>query len=393
MDSVLQRLAIRGVVKRSSLSLESDIADAADYCDAQIHQLSELSLSSCAEVDSAVEVVEGQSGLDDIVDQFTAAHVNVDITDASARQLTVSVEAYLQAAGIDVSLRKWVPSFESSAQFSAEFKDNRKSALGNIGKWLAEALRKIMEMIKRWWGQLTGSVQAVHTYVDKVGAKIKSLHGDASNKDPVRLGSSAGYLVDRHGAIAKPDKQLTESDSKFSDFLQEWYGLFDKETHILKNLPPLKAIKIDFAVGQALEVKPGSGEGNLTGAKVNVIKTLKSVKSEGELLTLAEMNHGVDTAKNALKSFAKLSQEIDRLDALSKSSAKEATTQAEYYTNSEAGRAFSKRSRDLVKAFQLCSKGLTHVSPYYLKTIRACVEYIAICARRYDTPAQDKTPS
>lgn len=393
MDSVLQRLAIRGVVRRSEQSLESDIIDAADYCDAQLHCLSELSLSSCVEADGLVAVIDGQNGLDDIMHQFAVTHADTDITEASAQQLAVSVESYLKASGIDVGVRKWTPSFESSEQYSAELKDTRKGAVAGIAKWLMEALRKIMDVIKKWWGQLTGSVEAVSSYADKVLAKVKALKGDATNQDPVKLGGSAGYLVDRHGAIAKPDKQLAESDSKFSDFLHEWYGIFDKETHVLKNLPPLKAVKIEFTVGQALEVKPGTGEGNLTGAKVNVIKTLKAVKAEGALLSLTDMNHGITAAKDALGSFAKLSQEINRLDTLSKSAAKEASAQADHYTDSEAGRAFSKRSRDLVKAFQLCSNGLTYVSPFYLKTIRACIEYVAICTRRYATTAQDKTPS
>jgi len=393
MDSVLQRLAIRGVVRCSEQSLESDIVDAADYCDAQLNCLSELSLSSCVEADGIVDVIEGQDGLDNIMQQFADNHANTDVTEASAQQLAVSVESYLRAAGINVGIRKWTPSFESADQYSAELKDTRRTVAAGIGKWLVDALRKVMDMIKQWWGQLTGSVTAVRTYVDKVSAKVKSLKGEATNTDPVKLGASANYLTDRHGAIAKPDKQLAESDSLFSDFLQEWYGLFDKETHILKNLPPLKSIKIDFAVGQALEVKPGTGAGNLTGAKVNVVKTLKAAKSEGPLLSLTDMGHGISAAKDALTSFTKLDQEINRLDALSKSSAKEASAQADHYTDSEAGRAFSKRSRDLVKAFQLCSNGLTHVSPFYLKTIRACVEYVAICTRRYATSAQDKTPS
>lgn len=393
MDSVLSRLASRSVGHASALSLENDIVDASGYCDAQLVSLDELSLSSASEADQIVEVVDGQDNLDGILDSFVTIHEDKEITPQAAQQLAISVEAYFRASGLNIPVGQWVPSFESSDQFSTELKDTRKSASIRIGGWLAEALKRIIDTIKRWWGQLTLSADAVGKYADKVGKKVKVLKGDPKSKDPVRLGASANFMTGRSGSISTPDRQIVESDARFSDFLHEWYGMFDKETHILKKLPNLGAVKIEFVVGRVLEVVPGSGVGLLNGAKVKISQSVKAAKVEAPVLTISQMEHGLETVESGLASFKKMQGEIDRLDKLSQSAAKEAIATANSYTDSVQGRAFAERTRALVKAFQLCSNGLTQVAPYYLKTIRAGVEYIAICTRRYETSTQDKTPS
>jgi len=393
MDSVLSRLASRSVGHASALSLENDIVDASGYCDTQFVCLDDLSLSAASDADQIVEVVEGQNNLDGIFDNFVTIHEGKEITPEAAQQLAVSVECYFRAAGLYVPGHVWTPSFESSEQFSTELKDNRKSNGSRIGTWLAEALKRIIDAIKRWWGQLTLTADSVGKYVDKVNAKVATLKGDPKSKEPVKLGASADYMTGRSGSISKPDRQIVESDARFSDFLHEWYGIFDKETHVLKNLPNLSAVKIEFVVGRVLEIVPGSGVGLLNGAKVKISQSVKAPKAEGPVLTLSEMEHGLEVAEQALASFKKMSREIDRLDKLSQSAAKEAASMASSYTDSAQGKAFSERTRALVKAFQLCSSGLTQVSPFYLKTIRAGVEYVAICTRRYETPKQDNKTS
>lgn len=386
MDSVLSRLASRSVGHASALSLENDIVDASGYCDAQLVCLDDLSLSSASEADQIVEVVEGQTNLDGILDNFVTTYEDKEITPEAAEQLSVSVEAYFRASGFPATASRWTPSFESSTQFSTELKDTRQSSSVKVSAWLTEALKRIMDTIKRWWGQLTLSADAVGKYADKVAAKVRTLKGDPKSKDPVKLGASANYMTGRSGAVSSPDRQLTESDARFSDFLHEWYGIFDKETHILKNMPKLSSIKIEFVVGHVLEVIPGSGVGLLNGAKTKISQSVKSPRAEGPVLTLSEMEHGLEVVGMALASFKKMNQEIDRLEKLSKSAAKEAEKMAKSYSDSAQGKAFAERQRALVKAFQLCNSGLTQVGPFYLKTIRAGVEYIAICTRRYETP-------
>lgn len=390
MDSVLSRLASRSEGGINALSLESDIVDASDYCDSQLNCLEDLSLSAASDADQIVGVIEGQDNLDTILDCFTTAHVDKEITEDAARQLTVSVESYLKAVGLNIPDRQWVPAFESSVQYSAELLDTRKSSATKIGAWLVEALKRILDVLKRWWGQLTLSIDAVSKYSDEVLAKVKTLKGDPKNKDPVKLGTSVNYLTDRHGAVAKPDKQLVETDTRFVDFLHEWSTMFDTEAHVLKHLPDLKNVKIEFVVGRLLEVIPGTGPGLLIDAKIKISQTVKAVKPEGPVLTLSEMTHALGLSKETLESLKKMQTEIARLDKLAKASAKEAEDLSKAYTDSDQGKAFSERARALAKAFQISSNGLTQVAPHYLKTIRACVEYVSICTRRYETTAQDK---
>ena len=390
MDSVLSRLASRNQGRLfDALSLENSIIDAADYCDSTLITLDELSLSADTSASEVVEVVETQTGLDKLLCHFTDIYKDEGLTLDSAKQLQVSVESYLRTNGIDISYRAILPSFESSEQYSAELKDTRVDNRNRIVQWLVKALQAVLDTIRRWWTGVVGSKEAMSKYIDTVSAKVTSLQGSPTNTAPVKLGSSVSYVTARTGVIAKPDRQITETDDHFSSFLIEWGNLFDKESHILKNVTDLKAVKIEFVVGRFLEVTPGSGIGKFSGAKTRVTTGVRPAKNEGPVLTISEMEHGLSVAKAALASFSKIEKEIARMDKQAKACSAEATEMSKKYTDSAAGKTFSDNARALAKAFQLCSNGLTTAAPHYLKSIRANVGYIALSTRHYDTAQKE----
>lgn len=412
MSSLLKQLA--GVQKQpdhvADLNFESqDVADMEEIVSSDIGKLMSIATTVDYNLNLVSDNITVADGLTDLVDQTIDTYGERGIDQQGAQLLSISVESFLQARGLNIPPSTLVPSFEDSkncSDYSTEVLDRKNSVMTKIFSWLYTALKAIADAMKSFWMQMSTSSKGIETYIDKVRALVEQVNDEEpAATSTIRLGGGSLWLADRNDRIAKPDQLLAEAATRYEDFVSEWSEKWRDITSVVfpakldsEKLLEDTASKIKTAANKAvgstktvisflpnheLELVLGSGEIPLIDAKIRINPTVAGKNTEAAVLTKKEMLAGLSTATQALDIFKRLDREMnvmvrqtDRIAKLAKDVGIDDKV--------EIGPAQMRNSvKALGKACSIASWGWTNTAPYYLKTLKASVKYIDASAHRY----------
>jgi len=385
--------------------LETDAAN-------NIESLVDVAESVNAQVTLISDGVETADGLEGLVNQTLTTYGEQGLDEQGGELLRISVECILRARGIDIPSSMIVPSFESGMtlkQYSSEVIDRKNNLVSRIFSWIYTALKALADAMKNFFAKINTNAKAVKDYAAKVKVKVDALKG--SIKDPsgtINLGTSAIWLTDKNERLVSPSFQIVNTVARFEDFVTAWRNQWKGITSVSLPTSSVSAaaltkasdaikshasqsnkanakVQIDFVVTHSLELKEGTGEFPLLGATVSIDPIVTAKDHLAKILTLEEMKDGINDAISAMTVLDKLNTEvtaIEKLTAQVASLSKGVNVKDEEAVNvTELRNAF----KALSKACSLSSWGWTNTSPYYIKTIKACVGYIDACTHRYGT--------
>lgn len=408
--SMLGALALRKSIPAGySKILEAYQSESADVAlldtvtTGNIQSLTDLAV----QIDKGNEIVahgvDTATGLETLIDDTVSLYGDEGITEQGAELLRISVESYMNIRGIPVPASEIVPSFESGmtrAQYSTEVLAAKDNILKRIFAWLYVAMKAIVDGLKSYFVKIDVNTNDLKTYINKVKAKVDGIDGELKNTDAkINLGASAIWLTDRNDALTNPSKQIVDTVARFEDFVVEWGKIWGALTNFqipaehktsaevnatsekIKDLALASAsagskAKINFVVTHELELKNGTGELPLLNSSVKIDAVVVAKEHEAPVLTKDQMQHGIADALSAMAVLGKLNTEVDRLNKLTQRisdlSRNVSIPEGEDFDATKLRDAF----KVLSKACTLASWGWTNTTPYFLKTIKACVSYI-----------------
>lgn len=409
-DLALSKMLPSGYSAVLPLSMESAEALSEAVQTGNIESLTDIAEQVNEQVVLVDDAVRVSGGLSDLVDETMQVYGDGGITEQGAELLRISVESFLRVSGIDIPASMIVPSFESNKtqlQYSTEVIDRKDNLLTKILSWLYTALKAIADSLKQFWTKLTVNSHSLKTYINHVKQRVAAVEGEVKDPDAkINLGASSIWLTNQAEQLTKPSIQIVNTVARFEDFVTEWRDKWTAITSIdiparntttqdivktsdrIRELA-LVAVKtqarsnINFVVTHSLELHRGPGEVPLLGATCKIEQVVSGKNHMADVLTIAEMREGVDDALASLKVLEKLQGEIVKADRattrIGNLSKNTSVRDGENIDVEEMRTAL----RTLSKACSLSSWGWTNTTPYFLKTIKACVAYIDACTHRY----------
>lgn len=412
-NNLLRKVACVGALPGSvGASLESAEAElAGERADGA---MAELSLSA-SEVDAKIDVVDRNIelgvSLSNLVDGTLATYKEGGFTEVAVEQFKLSVESVLKSNGVSVfPASMLVPAYSAenaTRDYAAEVIDKKENVLTRIFSWLYNALAAMGDAIKHFWTRLTVNEKSIMKYAEKVKAKVATIKTDGKvPAGSINLGGSAIWLTNRYEKIANPADQIVETVARFEDFIHEWEYIWKgivsyrvpgalatgKDTEaVTKQILDLAtqsaarsvATKIDFVVNHYIEIKPGTGATPLIGSTVKINRSVTASENMAPILSPRDMSIGAQAAIDALKVLRKLQKDIDQLTKAADSVRSLSNGTKNKTIEGLKVEDIRKAVGALSKACSIASWGWVNATPYYLKTIKACVRYIDASANRY----------
>ncbi|MNP97512.1 hypothetical protein D3C85_101140 [compost metagenome] len=406
--SILQRLAQSASTPRPviHLSLEDSIIEASGEADGNIEKLSHIA----AEVEGHSDEISIAAGvsdnLTDLVDKSIAACGADGFDEGDAELLRLSVESILVNANIYLPANAVVPSFESSnGNYSTEVAEKKDGIIRRILTWLHTAMKAIADAFVSFWENLTDSGKSVENYLDKVKEKVSSIKADAkADATDVNVGSAAAYLTDKHSRIEPPSRHVVQTVALFEDFAVEWRNgwkslvefplptniagvqadqIGKSVTEFAKKSLAVKAVKLDVTSNHYLELTPGTGDNPIMGTKIKIHQSAMVNNTKADLLSVAELKTGVTVCNDGLKVLDQLKREMSAFTAITDKVGKLSKSVVAH--NEKTDVAVLRTALSVLnKSCSLAAQGWINSTPYFLKTIKASIRYIDVCAAEYN---------
>lgn len=387
----------------SVVSVESAIVDNTDYDPTgNLEDLMEITADVddiMLDVDQGIRAEEGLTGL---VEGLFEIYGEDGVDETAAKLYQTSVEALLRVSNLNVPASLLVPAFESNAQYSAEVQDRSRNFVTRILAWIVNAIKRLKDAIGRFWQNVQTNVKKLQAYAKRVQAKVNAIPANRriTKTGELTLTSSALWLSDRNGQVRDPFTQVTETITRYDDFLisweDRWKGMFERPAEgsgadqivakfetMMHTATNVQGFKMDISPTHYLEYTPGPRERAALDAKIEIKTDVSDGHKTAPTLSWQEMHDGIDLI---VRSFS----EVERLKKIVDTYAK-ASEKLEKFLKSTAGGGVSSYAsanakvdtKVITKAVGLAAWGFTHPTSYYLRTIRTCIRYIDVSADRY----------
>lgn len=412
MASVLNKISPTNAV--SSASLEAAIAEHTELLD---QHLSEVQVAHGEIKDQVDEIIRGDQTVDaisNLTEGMIQSAGEEGLDEKTAKAYSDSMEALLAAAGIHIPVETLIPSFESGADFSLEAEEKKENVLTRIFKWLAEAFRKFVEMVRGFFSRIWTTIPALRKLNTSLKAKVSKLTGAPKKGDDIQLGGRIQYLVNDEGIVLKPADITSAVMAEYQKFLTQWSAQWAGFEQL--EVPSPSSVKLqDFALSvnmimnkfvapaqgfkflptHAITLKAGSNKDLPTlGMTAKVSKTTIAVKSGAVLPTPSELRRATENVDGALDVLVKLKERTDKIT-------KDADVNAKKLENFKivpiTDNADVKKLADEINkqlpayraGLVLMAKGYIDTAPHYLQTIRTIIKYVALSAKRYESGSEE----